>query len=112
MYHASPTPNRDSILGHGLDAARGECQWPHEDYPDGTYLFVDRDEAIEHAIASKAETGVSHTVYAVDTIGLTLLVDPLNPSAFYTTELVGPQRLTITWPEYAVQEAAGHATVP
>jgi len=78
-YHVADPSERDSISAHGLDWRREQKQnWRHELglvgdplYPEGNYLWSDRDEAI---LTAETESDV----WQVDVSGLSLEPDPIR----------------------------------
>jgi 2'-5' RNA ligase len=94
MYHVAPAHARQSIEQHGIDHGRKTWEWrtPEQDedelHPHGNYLFADRAEAERYA-----QLDGSH-LYAVDASGLPLINDHDTTSGHYTTEPIGPERLT------------------
>ncbi len=109
MYHVSPQENHESIMAHGLDAARnprGGYIWTGD--VQGQYLFGNKGSAVQ---AAKRDFTKAH-VYAVDVSGLAVERDPRMPDAHVVKELVGPERIALhgatdatgiyegkTWPE-------------
>ena len=70
MYHATLAENHDSIMAQGLVAS---APWG-TDNPEGVYLY--RTAADARNYSTQWDEPVA--IYAVDTVGLTLVPDPLN----------------------------------
>lgn len=72
VYHASPNEYKESILKRGIGSKWGDKQWKENNYPDGTYVFDDLEEAIKYAVLILDDGDV----WKIDSTGLDLIVDP------------------------------------
>lgn len=96
-YHASSLENTDSINANGLTAKLGKKQWPQNDYPLGTYMFDNRDDALKYAVLI-LEDG---EVWEIDGSGLIIKNDPEpvegsefeDANSYYTTDNIPTSKI-------------------
>jgi hypothetical protein len=99
MYHVAPPGARSSITRHGLDWKRRDPRedWREEGdeelYPYANYLTASLAKALEF----QRERNGGGILYQVDVSDLALIRDldeDYEGSSYYTTDPIGPSRLT------------------